>query len=311
MAERHAHCSPSGVTASAGPELVTPPSAKSGEPVLACQGLTKRYRMGEVEVVALAGVDFALRAGELLVLLGASGSGKSTLLNILGGLDAPSAGTARVGSYDLTRMSWRDQMRYRRQQVGFVWQQTARNLVPYLTAQENVEMPMALNGVNAAERRQRARTLLDQVGLSERYDHRPDQLSGGQQQRVAIAIAMANHPGLLLADEPTGQIDAEAADSIFDAMRQINEAYQVTIIIVTHDVTIATRVNRVLGMRDGRIISEVLRQNQQAEGQEFAVLDRGGRLQLPDDFLEKLGLDHRVQVEVRENHVEVYPEGKR
>lgn len=276
-----------------------------------CENLIKIYKIADVEAVALQGVDLTIDQGEILALVGASGSGKSTLLNILGGMDAPSAGTARVGNYDLTRMSWRDQMRYRRGQVGFVWQQTGRNLVPYLTAQENVEMPMALNGVKTSERRERARALLDQVGLSDRYDHRPDQLSGGQQQRVAIAIAMSNHPGLLLADEPTGQIDAEAADSIFDAMRQINEVYQVTIIIVTHDVTVATRVNRVLGMRDGRIISEVVRQNSGAEGQEFAVLDRGGRLQLPDDFLEKLGLDHRVQVKMRENHVEVYPEDER
>lgn len=280
-------------------------------PFVECENLIRIYKIADVEAVALQGVDLAIEQGEMLALVGASGSGKSTLLNILGGLDAPSAGSMRVGSYDLTRMTWRDQMMYRRQQVGFVWQQTARNLVPYLTAQENVELPMALNGVRTAERRKRAQMLLDQVGLADRFDHRPEQLSGGQQQRVAIAIAMANQPGLMLADEPTGQIDAEAADSIFDAMKQINEAYQVTIIIVTHDVTVATRVNRVLGMRDGRIISEVLRRESQGEGQEFAVLDRGGRLQLPDDFLEKLGMDRRVQVEMRENHVEVYAEGER
>lgn len=273
-----------------------------------CENLIKIYKVADLEVVALQGVDLSIRQGEMLAVIGASGSGKSTLMNILGGLDAPSAGIARVGKHDLTRMSRRERVVYRRQDVGFVWQQTGRNLIPYLTAQQNVEMPMVLNRLSPSERRKRSRDLLEHVGLGDRLNHRPDQLSGGQQQRVAIAVAMANHPGLLLADEPTGQVDSEAANTIFDAMTQLNREYNVTIIIVTHDSTVADRVDRVLGMRDGRMITEVLRRGEARDEKSFAILDRGGRLQLPDDFLESLGLQDRAEVKMMDDHIAIYPD---
>src|SRR5690606_4898925 len=191
--------------------------------------LVKIYKVADLEVVALQGLDLLVRQGEMMALVGPSGSGKSTLMNILGGLDAPTAGRIRVGDYNLLEMSRRDQVRYRRHMVGFVWQQTARNLLPYLTALENVELPMALAGFPAKERHDRACDLVDRVGLGDRLKHRPDRLSGGEQQRVAIAVGMANRPALLLADEPTGEVDSASAEAIFRALRSLNEETGVTI----------------------------------------------------------------------------------
>ena len=182
---------------------------------ITCENLVKIYKVADLEVVALQGLDLAVREGEMMALVGSSGSGKSTLMNILGGLDVPTAGRVRVGTTNLLEMSQRDRMHYRRHHVGFVWQQTARNLLPYLTARENVELPMALARLPARERRARATDLLTRVGLAERMQHRPDRLSGGEQQRVAIAVAMANRPALLLADEPTGEVDTEFRRAYF------------------------------------------------------------------------------------------------
>lgn len=277
---------------------------------IVCENLVKIYKIADIEVVALQGLDLRIDAGEMMAVIGPSGSGKSTLMNILGALDQPSAGRVRVGDHDLARMGRREQVLYRRREIGFVWQQTGRNLIPYLSAQQNVELPMALNGVGGRERQRRARDLLEQVGLGDRLHYRPDRLSGGQQQRVAIAVAMANQPRLLLADEPTGQVDSEAANAIFDALHGLNAESDVTIVIVTHDPTVAERVNRVVGMRDGRTITEILRRDPDvADGrQEFATLDRSGRLQLPDEFLQALGMEDRVQIEMDGDHVRIYPD---
>jgi ABC-type lipoprotein export system ATPase subunit len=286
----------------------------SAQPFILCENLVKIYKVADLEVVALQGIDLTIQSGEMLALIGPSGSGKSTLMNILGGLDTPTAGRVSVGNYNLLEMTRREQVLYRRREVGFVWQQTARNLLPYLSAQENVELPMVLDGVPARQRRQRARMLLEQVGLGGRLRHRPDRLSGGEQQRVAIAVAMANQPRLLLADEPTGEVDSEAAEQIFSTLRAFNREAGVTIIIVTHDVSVASRVDRVIGMRDGRTSTEIVRRRdsagQIASADEYVIVDRAGRLQLPQAYLEQLGIAERARLKLREDHVGVYPDGQ-
>lgn len=276
-----------------------------------CENLVKIYKVADLEVVALQGLDLKIAPGEMIALIGPSGSGKSTLMNVLGGLDVPSAGRVRVGEYNLTEMKNREQVTYRRSMVGFIWQQTALNLLPYLTAQENVEMPMAFNGVRASERQRRAQELLATVGLADRMKFQPHRLSGGEKQRAALALALANLPKLLLADEPTGELDSEAAGELFQTMHALSERYGVTIIIVTHDYNVASRVDRVVGMRDGRASVEVLRRRD-AEGialteQEFAVLDRTGRLQLPRNYLEALQLQDLVRLRLEDDHIRIYP----
>lgn len=279
-----------------------------------CENLVKIYKIADLEVVALQGLELDVQQGEMIALIGPSGSGKSTLMNILGGLDTPSAGKISVGGQSLLKLSRREQVRYRREVVGFIWQQTSRNLLNYLTAQENVEMPMAFSRVRPSERRKRAQILLEQVGLADRARNHPDHLSGGEQQRTALAVAMANQPRLLLADEPTGEVDSESANQIFDTMRLLNREYNVTIIIVTHDHNVASRVDRVIGMRDGRASIEVLRSRDEAgvalTEEEFAVLDRAGRMQLPQAYLEKLQMRNRVRLRLEADHIGVYPDGK-
>lgn len=279
------------------------------KPYIKCDDLVKIYKIADLEVVALRGLDLEVDKGEMLALVGASGSGKSTLMNILGALDTPTTGQVWVGDYNLLEMTRPQQTLYRRTQVGFVWQQTARNLLPYLTARENVELPMALAKVGRRERHKRAQELLEMVGLGERLNHRPDRLSGGEQQRVAIAVAMANRPGLLLADEPTGEVDTEAAGIIFNTMHTLKDEYGVTIIIVTHDMSVASRVDRVIGMRDGRTVTEILRRRDGdvlISDEEYAILDRAGRLQLPEAYIETLSLEDRVRLKLRDDHIGVY-----
>ncbi|MBK8022212.1 MAG: ABC transporter ATP-binding protein [Chloroflexi bacterium] len=282
------------------------------EPFVVCENLVKIYKVADLEVVALQGVDLTIAAGEMMALVGPSGSGKSTLMNILGALDTPSAGQVHVGDYNLLDLTRRQQVAYRRNVVGFVWQQTARNLLPYLTAQENVELPMALNRTPKAARRARARELLAAVGLDHRFDHKPAQLSGGEQQRVAIAIAVANSPSLLLADEPTGEVDSQAATLIFDAMRLFNRDLGVTILIVTHDHQVAGRVDRVIGMLDGRASTEILRTRDAAGAtlteDEYVLLDRAGRIQLPKTYIDALEMKDRVRLSLHLDHVQVYPQ---
>lgn len=286
-----------------------------GESLIVCDNLVKIYKIADLEVVALQGLDLVVDEAEFIAIVGASGSGKSTLLNVLGGLDTPSAGHARVAGYDLLDMSARERTIYRRRTVGFVWQQTARNLLPYLSAFENVEMPLILDGHSAGYRRHRAGQLLARVGLADRAGHRPAQLSGGEQQRVAIAVALANKPRVVFADEPTGELDTKTAGEVFEVLRRVNEEEGVTVVVVTHDPLVAEHVNRTVAIRDGRTSSEVLRRTEIDEvgehrvvSEEFAVLDRVGRLQLPHDFVEALELERRVRLTLDPDHINVWPD---
>jgi ABC-type lipoprotein export system ATPase subunit len=272
-------------------------------------------------VVALRGLDLVVEEGELMAIVGASGSGKTSLMNILGGLDRPSAGRVWVGEYDLLKMSDAALNRYRRSEVGFVWQQGTRNLIPYLNTLENVQLPMTLAGQTGRKKRKRAEELLEIVGLGDRRHHRIEQLSGGEQQRVAIATALANSPRLLLADEPTGEVDSTTALTIYQTFRDLNRELNLTTMIVSHDPTIAHQVNRVVAIRDGQLASETLRQavtTAQDNGhlgdeeaaqevqhvfEELVVLDSAGRLQVPKEYLDQFNIKGRAQLEVVEGGI--------
>ncbi|HEY8177936.1 MAG TPA: ABC transporter ATP-binding protein [Candidatus Limnocylindria bacterium] len=285
------------------------------EALIVCDNLVKIYKVADLEVVALQGLDLLVQRGEFIAMVGASGSGKSTLLNILGGLDVPSAGRATVAGHHLGEMDAKERTAYRRRVIGFVWQQSARNLLPYLTAAENVELPMLLEGVAPGERQSRATQLLELVGLGERGDHRPDRLSGGEQQRVSIAVAIANRPAVLFADEPTGELDSDTAQQVFDLLRSVNAELGVTIVVVTHDPLVSERVSRTIAIRDGRTATETLRRSALSEAgehhlvaEEYAVLDRVGRLQLPRDYVDALGLQRRVRLVLEDDHITVWPD---
>ena len=229
-------------------------------PLVVCDNLVKIYQIDEIEVVALQGLDLEIRRGEMMAIIGASGSGKSSLLNIIGGLDRPSAGQITVNGRNLLKAPDRELEDYRLHDVGFVWQQSARNLIPYLTAQENVELPMIAARERIAQPKRRASELLDAVGLLSHSHHRLNQLSGGQQQRVAIAVALANQPQILLADEPTGEVDSVTAQQIWQLLRDLNRRFNLTSVIGSHDRDIARVVDRVIGIRDGKISTETVRQ---------------------------------------------------
>ncbi|WP_019137049.1 ABC transporter ATP-binding protein [Cellulomonas massiliensis] len=288
------------------------------EPEIRCEGLVRVFASHGVEVQALQGLDLTIGAGELVAVVGASGSGKSTLLTILSGLDLPTAGRARVAGHDLTTMGARERLTFRRRSVGFVWQQTGRNLLPFLSAQENVEAVTAIaRTTRRRERAARAVELLDLLGVADVRDERPARLSGGQQQRVAIAVALANEPRVLLADEPTGELDEAASVGVLEAMRTVNEARGVTTLVVTHDASVSSHVRRTVQIRDGRTSTEVLRSTHVDEhgrehtiAQEYAVLDRAGRLQLPAAFTEALDLRERVRLGLEPDHVTVRPDGR-
>jgi ABC-type lipoprotein export system ATPase subunit len=282
---------------------------------IVCDGLVRIFKTEGVEVVALQGLDLVVDRGELLAIVGASGSGKSTVLNILSGLDEPTAGVCRVAGFDLLGMSAQRRLEYRRRVVGFVWQQTARNLLPYLTARENVELPMRLaRGPRRRDARRHALELLEMAGVADRADRRPDQLSGGEQQRCAVAVALANDPEVLFADEPTGELDEATAVDVFGALRTVNAELGVTVVVVTHDQAVSAQVRRAVAIRDGKTSSEVRRttrpdRNGGAEHltAEYAVLDRAGRMQLPAAFVEALTLRDRVRLTLEPDHVAIRP----
>ncbi|CAM4444369.1 ABC transporter ATP-binding protein [Paenibacillus phoenicis] len=272
-----------------------------------CEGLVKIFKSEDIEVVALQGLNLTVEQGEMMAIIGNSGSGKSTLLNILGGLDRPSAGQVTVGGWDLLKIRDDQLVEYKRNTVGFVWQNNARNLLPYLTALENVEMPMLLTGKLD---RAYAKELLERVGLKDRMHNKLHQLSGGEQQRVAIAISLSNRPKLLLADEPTGSVDTATSDQIMQIFRQVNRELGITVVIVTHDLNLAGKVDRVVAIRDGLTSTEFLKRNPnldlaaaelggglQEVHEAFVVVDRVGRLQVPKEYLESVGINGRASME--------------
>ena len=274
--------------------------------LVVCDNLVRIYQTESVEVQALQGLDLLVHEGEMLALVGASGSGKSTLLQVLAGVDAPTAGRARVAGHDLVDLSRADRVRYRRHVVGFVRQQSVRNLVPYLTARQVVDLPMTIAGVKRADRGARTDELLETLGVTHCAERRPQQMSGGEQQRVAIAVALANRPRLLLADEPTGELDSETAQEVFAALRTANSALGATVVIVTHDAAVSGQVARTVAIRDGRTSSEVLRNGGTTDTpEEYAVMDRAGRVQVPREFREALALTRRVRLALAGDHVEI------
>lgn len=285
------------------------------EVMIQAEGLVKIYKTKQTEVLALQGLDLSVEQGELTALIGNSGSGKSTFLNMIGGLDRPSAGSLIVGGKNLFTMSDKELVLYKRDTVGFVWQNNARNLFPYLSALENVMFPMNLSGEH--KKRQKALELLELVGMSHRKHSRLSMLSGGEQQRIAIAIALANSPKLLLADEPTGSVDSKTANMIFDIFSELHADGQ-TILIVTHDITLSKKVQRVVAIRDGKISSERILKEKYADRlkeaaldwsteetqEEYVIMDKAGRVQIPREMLQQMALsNNRVRVEYHEGKV--------
>lgn len=294
--------------------------------MIECDGLVKIYKTKDIEVLALQGLDLTVKRGELMAIIGNSGSGKSTFLNMIGGLDRPSAGKLYVDGKNLFQMTEEQLVDYKRSTVGFVWQNNARNLLPYLTAWENVMTPMLFqkDSLSEGDKKKRAEELLELVGLSKRKDNKLSQLSGGEQQRVAIAIALANNPKLLLADEPTGAVDRKTADDILDMFRKLNEELGITIVIVTHDKELASKVNRVISIRDGKTSSERIMRNeykkrledisidweQEQAQEEFAVLDRAGRVQIPAELLQEMGMEgNKVKLELIDGKIVIEKPG--
>lgn len=283
-------------------------------PQIHCTDLVRIYSTDGVEVQALQGLNLTVERGEVTAIVGASGSGKSTLLSILSGHDIPTAGSATVAGHDLLSMSGRERTRYRRHTVGFVWQQTSRNLLPALTVAENIALSLAVAGSPRRTRRARADGLLGVLGIGELGDRRPAELSGGQQQRAAIAVALANEPEVLFADEPTGELDEASSEVVFASLREINDELGTTVLIVTHDEDVSRQVRRTVQIRDGRLSTEVHREQrvdehgeERTHAREYAVLDRVGRLQLPEEYLSALALKDLVRLELEEDHVEVHP----
>ena len=304
-----------------------------------CAGLIKIYKLEDIEVVALQGLDLEVERGELMGIIGPSGSGKSTLMSVLGGLDTPSAGRAWVSGIDLVALNDRQRLRYRRRDVGFVWQNTARNLIPYLTAVENVELAMMVAG---RFDRRRAQELLSVVGLSRRMQHRPQAMSTGEQQRVAVAIALANRPQVLLADEPTGSLDDQNAARLLALFDTVRRELGVTVVIVTHDTNVAGSLDRYVAIRDGKTAAEAVRLSEPrdagrdragagegaaADGEgmpdagrrhtgapadapshdHFVLLDSAGRMQVPAELRDRYGIGGRVRLVEEDGRLVIEP----
>ena len=318
----------------------------SAQPYIECHDLFKIYKPADLEVVALRGVDLSVQPGELLAIVGASGSGKTTLLNILAGLERPSAGQVSVGQRDLLNISDRELVLYRRSEVGFVWQATSRNLVPYLSVRDNVELPMAIAGMGIGQRHSRSAELLSALQIDDQASRFPHQLSGGEQQRVAIAVALANRPPLLLADEPTGELDTHMAQGVFQMLGEMNRLYGVTVVIVTHDTSMARALDRYVQIRDGKTSTESIRRTRvtyteqgtaeaiaalqsatsgeaagaedgeagaaeaagEASHEHFTLLDSAGRLQIPDDMRDAYRIGGRVKLVEEDGRILIVPD---
>lgn len=287
--------------------------------ILTCDGLVKIYKTDEIEVLALQGLDLEIKEGELVAIIGKSGSGKSTLLNMIGGLDKPSAGRIYVDDNDLFAMTEAQLVDYRKKTVGFVWQNSGQNLFSFLTAVENVEALMNFEKGNAREKRKRALELLKMTGIDHKANSLPSQMSGGEQQRVAIAVALANNPKILLADEPTGAVDSKTSNMIQDLFRKLNKDLNLTIIIVTHDISLANKVSRVIMVSDGKISTEKIMKeeylhkldelttenlNKVEAHEEYSVMDKARRVQLSQEMLDMAGIEsNKVKVTVEDGKI--------
>lgn len=270
----------------------------NSDALFVCDGLVKIYKSSLIEVMALQGLDLVVYKGEIVSVIGKSGSGKSTLMNIIGGLEKPSAGKIYMDGKDMTRFTEKDMMVYRKKRVGFVWQKSARNLFFYLTALENVEIAMSFEKRSAKAKRERALYLLKLVGIDHKKDSFPNQMSGGEQQRVAIAVALANEPEVLLADEPTGAVDTKTADSIMGVFRTLNKELGLTIIMVTHDMRMAEQCDRMIMISDGKISTE------KVEEESYSVMDKANRVQLDKEMLQAAGIDsNKVKVTVEDGRI--------
>jgi len=283
------------------------------EDIIVCENLVKIYKTKDIEVLALQGLELNIAAGELMAIIGNSGSGKSTFLNMVGGLDRPSAGHLIVDGKDLFKLNEQELVEYKRSTVGFVWQNNARNMVPYLTAFQNIQLPMIFS--EERKRKARAAELLELVGMTHKKNNKLSQLSGGEQQRIAIAIALANNPKILLADEPTGSVDVKTGNYLLDVFRELNKNLGLTIVIVTHDKMLSKKVNRVVAIRDGKTSSEMIMKQSYADRldaigmfdephNEYAVLDKAGRVQIPREFLESIGVkSNKVSMELVDGRI--------
>jgi ABC-type lipoprotein export system ATPase subunit len=290
-------------------------AALGKEAMIVCDRLVRIYTGEGIEVQALQGLDLLIAEGELTALIGAAGSGKTTLMNMLAGLDTPTAGTARVAGHDLAAATAREKLAYRRRVVGFIWQQASRNLLPYMTARQNVMLPMRFGSLRRRERIRRADFLLDTLGITHCAGRAPHRMSGGEQQRAAIATALANQPKVLLADEPTGELDSSTAQEVFAALQAANTELGTTVLVVTHDPAVSSQVRRTIAIRDGRTSSETIRRAATDEhgrtavhAREYAVLDRAGRLQLPRQMTARLGMRDRVELREETDHIGVWPD---
>ncbi len=275
--------------------------ARAGERLVTCEQLFHIYRLAGQEVVSLQGVDLAVDRCEMVALLGPSGSGKSTLLSILGGLERPSAGRVLVEDADLAKLPEAALTAFRRRRVGFVWQVPARNLLPHASAAENLELPMTLAGLPAGRRRRRARVLLAAVDLDGAGGKQVRALSGGEQQRLAVAVALANNPPLLLADEPTSQLDRPNVARVVEILHTAREDLGTTVVVVTHDDEVAARMDRTVTIRDGRVGAEG------RAGTEYTVVGPTGSLHLPAHALDVLPPGARAVVEVEGDRVVLRP----
>ena len=315
-------------------KLTDDSTEKTAEDILIdCDSLVKIYKTDDLEVMALQGLDLTIKKGELLAIIGKSGSGKSTLMSIIGGLEKPTAGKITFDGINLAELTESQMMDYRENRVGFVWQKSADNLLPYLTALQNVELPLMFTKMSKAQKREKAMEMLRQVGMEHRANSYPKMLSGGEQQRVAIALSLMHDPDMILADEPTGAVDSKTSGMIQDLFRKLNREKGVTVIIVTHDISLANKVDRVVMIADGKISSErIIKESYKAKidemagksveelldseqeqasetHEEYVVLDRAGRLRLSPELREQVGIDSsRVKVEIVDGKIMISQE---
>ena len=265
--------------------------------------LVKIYKTDKVEVFALQGLDVEIQKGEMVAIVGKSGSGKSTLMNLIGGLETPTAGSLSIDGVNVLAKSKKQIVEYRKKEVGFVWQMSSKNLLPYLSASENIEV-MINEKMTKKAKKEKAKELLDMVGLLGKENSYVYEMSGGEQQRVAIAVAICNKPNILLADEPTGAVDSKTSDQIRELFIKLNRELGITIIIVTHDLEFASKIDRTIYISDGKISTEKVKAESEDTQSEFTILDKAGRLKLDDAILESAGIEgRRVKVKVEDGKI--------